>query len=388
MDAGDSIWNDFRARMPVTRRWAYFDHAAVAPLCGPAQAAMIEWADDLADNGDADWGRWRKRIETVRSHAAKLVGAKTSEIALIRNTTEGVNLVAEGIDWRPGDNVVVPAGEFPTNLYPWLNLKSRGVETRVVPVDDERLDLNRLSDACDARTRIVAASWVGYATGWRNDVDALAEVAHRNGALLFLDAIQGLGVFPLDVTRTSVDFLAADGHKWLLGPEGAGLLFVRETHLKDLRPLGVGWNSTVDSGDFTQSELRLKSGADRYEGGSHNASGVVAFGAALKMFLDVGVLAISQRLLEVTDRLCERLVEIGATIESCREGDRRSGIVAFNLPGVDPHHIRRTCRDADVNVNCRNGRVRASPHCYTDENDIERLIAAVTECTLQRSSIR
>eukprot|EP00913_Durusdinium_trenchii_P010910 g10239.t1 len=280
---------------------------------------MNAWADDLAQNGDAEWGHWRKEIERVRDCAARLIGAQPSEIALIRNTTEGVHLVAEGYPWQPGDNVVVPEGEFPTNLYPWLNLAGRDVETRTVPVVDERLDLNRLHEACDERTRIVAASWVGYATGWRNDVAALAEVAHRNGALLFLDAIQGLGVFPLDVEQTPVDFLAADGHKWMLGPEGAGVLFIREEHLSLLRPLGVGWNSVRHADNFSQADLQLKPGADRYEGGSHNAAGTLAFGAALQLLLNFGIEKISHRLLDVTDSLCERLTGLGAQIASCRD---------------------------------------------------------------------
>lgn len=400
VELGDNErWNDFRRRMPVVEQWAYFDHAAVAPLCEPARDAMTEWANDVANNGDVNWGHWCKQIERVRGNAAELIGAHTDEVALIRNTTEGVNLVAEGFPWKPGDNVVVPAGEFPTNLYPWKNLAARGVETRVVPTENERLDLDRLHDACDERTRIVSASWVGFATGWRNDVDALADVAHKNGALLFLDAIQGLGVFPLDVGETEVDFLAADGHKWMLGPEGAGLLYVRQRHLSTLRPLGVGWNSVVDSGDFSNAEMRLKQQADRYEGGSHNVAGTLAFGAALQLLLEFGVESIAQRLLTVTELLCERLVELGAQIESCRDHgnaarrpetgsgpneydrpvDRRSGIVAFTLPGVEPARIRVACRDRNVIVNCRNGRVRVSPHCYTDRNDIQRLTDAVRE---------
>ena len=159
-------------------------------------------------------------MEDVRRLGAQLVGADPTEIALVRNTTEGITLVAEGYRWRPGDNVVTLDNEFPSNLYPWMNLAERGVETRRVVTDNGRVDLDRIRDACDARTRIVSVSWVGYASGWRSNLDDLAEVAHRRGALLFVDAIQGLGVFPLDVSQTPLDFLAADGHKWLLGPEG------------------------------------------------------------------------------------------------------------------------------------------------------------------------
>ncbi|MBW3543615.1 MAG: aminotransferase class V-fold PLP-dependent enzyme, partial [Planctomycetes bacterium] len=213
-------WLSFRRDMPAAERLAYFDHAAVAPLPRSTAAAVIEWANSASADGVTDWPRWRQEVEAARRLGAELLSADADEIALIHNTTEGVNLVAEGFPWRPGDNVVVPACEFPSNLYPWQNLAARGVEARLVPAENERLD--RLADACDERTRIVAASWVGYATGWRNDPRELAEVAHRRGALLFLDAIQGLGVFPLDVEAAGVDFLAADGHKVAVTHRGSG----------------------------------------------------------------------------------------------------------------------------------------------------------------------
>lgn len=367
--------------MPVAERWAYFDHAAVAPLPAPVHAAVARWLDEAARDGDVHWTRWRQQVEQARRLAARLIGAAESEIALIHNTTEGVNLVAEGFPWRQGDNVVLPAGEFPTNLYPWLNLASRGVQTRIVPTDNERLDLDRLDEACDARTRIVAASWVGYATGWRNDVAGLADVAHRRGALLFLDAIQGLGVFPLDVSQVPVDFLAADGHKWLLGPEGAGVLYVRRQHLDLLRPLGVGWNSVQHAGEYTNPQLVLKPAAGRYEGGSYNMAGIAGLAAALEFLGEFGPEAISRRLLEVTDAVCRRLEDFGAVIASCREGARRSGIVAFQVPGRDSLEIKRRCLERGIAFTCRAGRIRLSPHAYANDEDIERLMAALRDVT-------
>ena len=339
---------------------------------------VTRYAADLSENGVANWSTWRKRVEDARNSGAELLGATRDEIAVIRNTTEGINLVAEGMDWREGDNVVTLASEFPSNLYPWMNLASRGVETRLVPCDDERLDLNRVAELCDERTRIVSASWVGYATGWRNDIAALAELAHDMGALFFLDAIQALGVFPLDVAKTPIDFLAADGHKWLLSPEGAGLFYLRREHIDRLRPVGVGWNSVVHAGDFTNTSFQLKSNAERYEGGSHGLSGIVGLAATLEWMLPFGVDRIAERLLQVTDEVCNRLQASGARIASCRDGERRSGIVAFEIPGQDPREVQRRCRDRNVIVNCRAGRVRISPHAYTNDDDIDRLLQAVS----------
>jgi selenocysteine lyase/cysteine desulfurase len=363
--------------MPVAQRWAYFDHAAVAPLSRPAQAAIGEWAEDLTFNGDAHWKRWGQRVTAVRELAARLISAKPAEIALVRNTTEGINLVAEGFPWRSGDNVVVPADEFPSNLFPWMHLRSRGVELRLVPNPDGKLDLGAVASRCDERTRIVAVSWVGYASGWRNDLAALAEIAHQRGARLFVDAIQGLGVFPLHVSQTPIDFLSADGHKWLLGPEGAGIFYVRHELLDLLRPIGIGWNSVVQAGDYTNQQLVLRPAAARYEGGSWNMPGIIGLGASLELLLELGVEPISRRLLEVTDLMCQRLALAGAVIHSDRRPQHASGIVSFEMPGRDPMQLRKQCLELDAVLSCRAGRLRASPHAYTNEEDIERLVAAV-----------
>jgi selenocysteine lyase/cysteine desulfurase len=368
----------FRREMPVATQRAYFDHAAVAPWPRAARDIYAAWIDDLTANGDMNWLRWSRQVEAARTSAAKLVGCSEAEIAWVRNTTEGVNLVAEGYPWRAGDNVVTLADEFPTNLYPWMNLARRGVETRQIATRSGRFELSELDAACDGRTRIIAISWVNYATGWRNDLDALAELAHRRGALLFVDAIQGLGVFPIDVSRTPIDFLTADGHKWLIGPEGAGLFYVRREHLDRLQPLGVGWNSVAHAGDFANTEFRLKDTAARYEGGTNNLGAFLAFGASIELLLSLGVDAIAARILEYTTVACKRLEALGARIISAREGERASGIVSFELPGVDPVATRKACIEAGVVLSCRSGRLRISPHAYNNDDDLDRLIDILT----------
>jgi selenocysteine lyase/cysteine desulfurase len=375
---GGDPWARFRAQMPVAQGWAYFDHAAVAPLCQGARKAMAQCIDDATENGDANSTRWANRLEEVRGFGAELLAADPAEVALVRNTTEGINFVAEGFPWREGDNVVTPADEFPSNQYPWINLAARGVETRRVKSDEGRVSLDALAAACDERTRLIAVSWVGYASGWRSDVDALVELAHRRGAYLFLDAIQGLGAFPLDAHRSGVDFLSADGHKWLLGPEGAGLFYLRREHLDLLRPMGVGWHSVVHSGDFNRIELTLRPSASRYEGGTYNVAGLVGMGASLELLREFGPVAIGKRLLEITDLTCRRLEGIGARITSHRERpEHSSGIVSFELPQVDPLAVRKACLARGVVLSCRAGRLRVSPHAYTNDDDIERLVAAL-----------
>ncbi|MEN0111528.1 MAG: aminotransferase class V-fold PLP-dependent enzyme [Planctomycetota bacterium] len=368
--------------MPVTAKWAYFDHAAVAPLSGPARDALTAWGAEAAADGDTAWFDWDRRVEQVRGSAAALVHADPEEIALVPSTTAGINLVADGLDWRDGDNVVVLADEFPSNLYPWMQQAARGVETRRVETECGRVDLDRLRAACDTRTRVVSVSWVGYATGYRQDIDAIAEIAHSAGALFFLDAIQGLGVWPLDVRQTPVDFFAADGHKWLLGPEGAGVAYIRRERLEQLRPIGVGWNSVVGSGNFGAIDLRLKPSAARYEGGSANMPGFHALGASLDLLAGDPPGSVGAAVLDITDHLCQRLESIGACVASHREAepgghDPRSGIVVVDPPSGTPDDARDRCVAAGVAVSVRGGRLRISPHAYTDHDDVDRLISAL-----------
>ncbi len=371
----------FRDLMPITEKWAYFDNAAVAPLPSPAVAAVRRWADAACREGDTVWPQWAASLENTRKTAAAMLGAESSEIALVSNTTTGIGLIAEGFPWQNGDNIVTLANEFPSNLYQWMNLASRGVTARLVPVDRGRVDFERLLANCDSRTKIIAVSWVGYASGWRIDVAELVRLAHERGILVSLDAIQGLGVFPLDVRNTGVDFVVADGHKWMLGPEGAGILFVRQEYLDLLRPIGIGWNSVVHQYDFSRIELRLRDSAARYEGGSQNMVGLLALGASLDMLASFGLTSrqspIAEQVLSITDLACTRLAEIGATVLSHRESDHRSGIVSFELPGRDSMEARRQCLDRGVALSCRDGRLRISAHAYANSGDVDRLIDAL-----------
>ncbi len=363
--------------MPVARRWAYFDHAAVAPLSGAAQAALATWLDQAAAEGDTVWPQWARQVAATRESAARLLGASADEIALVPSTTHGINLVAEGLDWHPGDNVVTLDDEFPSNLYPWMHLADRGVETRLVPTVDGRVDYDQLAGRCDERTRIITISWVGYANGCRRDLNVLSQIAAQRGALLFVDAIQGLGAFPLDVGNTPIDFLAADGHKWLLGPEGAGIAYIRRDRLPLLRTVGVGWNSVVQGSDFGHIELRLREDAARYEGGTKNMAGMIGLGASIDALTSLGMENVAAAILDVTTIACDRLSSLGYRIASPRDGDQASGIVSINVPGVDVAAVRRHCFDRGVALAYRAGRLRISPHAYNDEGDVDRLIEAL-----------
>jgi len=372
-------WDKLRDEFPVTRQWAYFDHAAVAPITRRAQKALAEWATDLAENGAVHASQWDRRVEEVRALAARFLNAEPLDIAFIKNTSEGIGIVAEGLPWKSGDNLVTAREEYPANLYPWMNLAGRGVEVRTVASREGRLWLDDLRSAMDSRTRLLSLSFVEFASGFRNDLDALAALCRERGVLFFVDAIQGLGVLPLDVQRTPIDFLAADGHKFLLGPEGAGIFYIRRELVERLHPVGVGWNSVIGSRDFSTIDFRLKPHAGRWESGTLNFAGIHALGASLALLLEIGIDAISRRVLELTDYLCGEVQRAGIEIYSSRRVADKSAIVSLVMPGADVRQLVRHARQQGIVINQRAGRIRVSPHAYNTTDEIDRLVRLLSQ---------
>jgi cysteine desulfurase / selenocysteine lyase len=371
-------------QMSPSTQMAYFDHAALAPLPHCTAQRIRDFATAASTVGNVQWLDWLGEAEEARSEAARMIGASDDEISFVPNTTAGINLVAEGLDWREGDNVVTLADEFPTNLYPWLHLESRGVECRLVSTDNGTVDYDELAAACDRKTRVVSVSWVGYQTGYRIDLERFGEIAHRSGALFNVDAIQGMGVFPIDVAQSSIDFLATGGQKWLLGPEGVGFAYIRSEHLDKLRPTNVGWNSVAKPFDYTHIDLTFKPSAARFAGGGWNMLGALAMGQSLKLLNAVGAENVAARVLEYTDWACDRLMSAGAVITTNRDarhrgGDQRSGIVFFVLPGRDPVEFRKRCIERNIVLSCRAGKLRISPHAYNTEEDLERLLEVIRD---------
>jgi selenocysteine lyase/cysteine desulfurase len=379
--ASEIDWSGFREQMPVAKKWAYFDHACVAPIPQVAADAIAKWAHESLLEGDVVWKRWESQHENLRHLTAQVINAAPQEIALVPNTTFGINLVADGFPWVAGDNVVLPAHEFPSNVYPWMALAERGVELRIVDLDGHAVTPQRIADACDDRTRIVSSSWIGYASGYRIDPAEIAQVAHDHDALFFLDAIQGLGVHALDVQAAGVDFLAADGHKWLLGPEGAGVFYCRRDLLEMLRPMNVGWNSVKQGNDFSRVDLDVRDSANRYEGGTQNMVGFIGLNASLQLLMDFGLSSnqspIAEKVLAYSDEVCAALESAGAIVLSDRGHDTRSGIISFDIPGRTSDQVKSELLGKGVVVSQRAGRLRVSAHCYNDDNDLDRLVEAV-----------
>ena len=375
-----------RDSMPVTQKLAYFDHAAVAPIPQQAAQRIREYADQATQFGDYHWLDWAKLLGRLRSRCASLVGADQKEVGLIPNTTHGIGLIAEGFPWQPGDNMLIPANEFPSNSIPWHNLERLGVEIRRVPVPPNgEFGSGDFQKLIDKRTRLISVSWVGYSSGFRVELASLAELARAHDIRLFVDAIQGLGVFPLDVNRDGVDFLAADGHKWMLGPEGAGFLFVRETLLNDLAPVGTGWNS-LEFGSFDPASTRIKSSVARYEGGTQCMASMHGFGESLELLSECmtkfGDSSIAQSVLENIDQLAHRFAVAGFDVHLPANERNRSGILGVSWKNADSKTLasaRKYLMEKGIVTSVRCERLRISTHAYNSADEINRLVSELAE---------
>jgi cysteine desulfurase / selenocysteine lyase len=362
----------------VTEHAAYFNCAANAPLPIPVLRAIDRYTADLANHGSAHYLEWFATARRARERAARLIGATHGEIALVRNTSDGLSIVAQGLEWRRGDSVVVVHGDFPANIYPWLKLREGGVEVRFVRPDERhRIHPEQLLAACDASTKVIAVSFVGFASGFRMDLATLAAMAKPRGILLCVDAIQGLGALSLDVERDGIDFLSADGHKWLLTPEGIGVFYVRRALLERLHPPLVSWLSMKDPFDTEHYRGEFHDDARRFEFATPNTAGIYALDAALELLLDIGIDAIEPRVIGLTNRLVDGLRHRGCRVLSPRGEHERSGIVLFDRGDMDPRQLNARLLAAGVHTALRGGAVRASAHFYNDDSDVERLLDAL-----------
>jgi selenocysteine lyase/cysteine desulfurase len=370
-------WARARSFFPVTRDWVYLDHAGVAPISTRVAEALRHYADRATRDGATDYAFYEAEVARVRTRAARLLGAEADEIAFAKNTTEGLGIVASGLDWKRGDVVVTCDLEYPSNVTPWRGLRERGVETRLLPGARGHLPLERVEEALrDPRVRLVSLSSVEFSSGARNDLEAIGALCRDAGVLFCVDAIQSLGCLPLDVERSGIDFLSADGHKWLLCVEGCGIFYCARRMLERLTPRIVGWHNVAEPGDFDRYQTALRSDAGRFEEGSTNTAGIFALGAAIDLILELEVDAIGRRVLALTDRLVDGLSERGARVLSPR-GACASGIVAFRAGDEPPARTAERLRARRIHTVVRGGAVRASPHCYIEEAEIDALLDAL-----------
>lgn len=358
----------------------YLNHAAVSPLPFRVMSAVDRALREAAAGPDAIWMDRLAECDRVRERAAKLLGARhTHEIAFVPNTSTGLSYVAEGLAWQEGDNVVSAASEFPANVYPWLTLADRGVELRRVAEVSGRIPLEALESAMNSRTRVVALSWVQYASGFRIDLAALSDLCRANDALLVVDAIQGLGALPLSVSECRIDVCVAGSHKWLLGGEGIGLFYISERALERVRPVIRGWLSVKDVFGRVSDPPDYAAGAGRFECGTANVAGIYGLGAAVDWQLEIGPERIGRRVLELARRVELGLAGLGFELATERLPGAESGIVAATHPNVSAKVLARQLAARDIQVADRQGFLRIAAHFYNTEEEIDRCLAGIAE---------
>lgn len=365
-----TLAEQYAGQFPVRDRLVYLNHAAVAPLCRPAADAMKYLADDCLQFGSLHYDQWMATYEGLRAAAARLIGAAPSEIALVKNTSEGIATIAMGLDWKPGDRIVGFREEFPANFFPWKKLESRGVRVTWLSVQDP---LDRIDEACRG-ARLLSISFVQYLSGFRAPIPAIGEICRRNDCLFMVDAIQGLGAFSIDVKQSGIHALAADGHKWLLGPEGCGILYIHQALQSHVEPVEFGWTNVANYADYASRDMALRPDAGRYECGTLNTIGCYGLRAAIEFLLEVGLGQIAPVVQNLGDRIAAGVLAKGYELAHARTPETGAGIVSFRKPGVDAAVLVRRLRTEGIATAPRAGWLRTSPHFYVRPEDIDRML--------------
>lgn len=353
----------------------YFNHAAVGPWPRRTLAAVQAFAEENARQGSKNYATWLGVEQRLRERLARLIRAPSPEdVALTKNTSEALSMIAHGLDWRPGDNLVSIAQEFPSNRLVWESLAPLGVEVRFVDLARSPSPEADLIALCDGRTRLLSVSSVQYARGLRLDLEALGEACAARGVLFCVDAIQSLGVVPFDVEACRADFVVGDGHKWLFGPEGVALFYSRPAARDRLTLREYGWHMVEAVGDFDRTDWSPARSARRFECGSPNLLGIHALEASLSLIEDWGVPAIFQRVADNVSLLIELVDREGLRLLSPRSPERRAGILTFEVPGFTQEAMHQGLRERGVICAVRGGGIRFSPHAH---NDSEQCRAAM-----------
>ncbi len=370
----DSInFNKYINEVSVNKNWIFLDNAAVATITNCAKKAMQQIIDDYNLNAAVNSRIWDKTVGKTRELAARLLKCQPEEIAFVKNTSEGISFIANGIQFSRGDNVITTNVEFPANIYPWLNLQKKGVETRMVKDQNGRIPFEEIEKNVDEKTRVIAISSVEFSTGFRHNLERIGDFCKKKNIFFFVDGIQSIGVLDIDVKKCNIHALAADGHKWLLCPEGLGIFYLDKEKLNEVGVTEVGWTSVINHNEFLQYDFTFKPDARRFESGSLNMVGIYALNASLELLLEIGIGNIEKRVLELTDYLCENLKKKGYSIFSSRNEDEKSSIVSFYSSRHDSMQICNRLLQNRIIVACRDSRLRVSPHFYNTKKELDKL---------------
>ncbi len=363
----------------------HLNHAAVAPWPVVTRDAVIAFARENTSIGSQNYDQWMKTEQQLKQKLVQLINAEsTDEIAILKNTSEGLSLIAQGLPFNAGDNIVIPAEEFPSNKVVWQALETQGVDVRLVPVQDTDKPEQALIDAMDEHTRLLSCSSVQYARGLRLDLNLIGQACKQNDTLFCVDAIQSLGAIVFDAQACHADFVVADGHKWMCAPEGTALFYCRKEVQEQLQLRQYGWHMLKDAFDFAHqhSEIQIAENAQRFESGSPNMMGIAALHASLGLLLDIGIDIIQDKVIENTDYLFDQLRSLpDITILTPTEQNRYAGIVTFQKNTVDNIKLYQHLQDNDVICAYRGDGIRFSPHFHTPTKVIDKALKIVSEFT-------
>jgi len=361
------------AEFPIRRTRIYLNNASIGPLPTRSVQAAQQYLEHQHATANAHYSQWEETARRATQRFARLVNARPDEVGLTSNTTKGLLTLANGLEWKPGDNVILPEFEFPANVYPWKNLEARGVEVRLVPERNGRFGLSDFERLVDDRTRVLSVSFIEYSTGFRQDLESLGRLCHEKDVIFCVDAIQGVGVVPIDVERMRIDFLALDGHKWLLGPYGIGFLYCRAGLMDRLQGFR-GWMSVKMPSSYTDYDQGLAESARRFEEGSLNYLGLYALERSVELIADLRVETIHRKVMALTRHLADGLVEKGYRLVSPFAEGERSGIVSFDSLRFGSQDLIQRLREANVIGSVRRDFVRLSPHFYNASSDMDEVL--------------
>ena len=371
---------ELRALFPITERLVYLNHAAVSPLPTPTIKATEAQLHDVFESGSMHFRQWLSVKEEARRLLASLLGARPEQVAFMRNTSDSLSTVANGLRWKAGDNIVTFRHEFPSNIYPWLRLReTHGVEVRMCGEQNGRVDQEELCNLIDDRTRLVAISQVQFASGFRANIARLAEATRQRDALLVVDVIQGLGVVPTNVEQEGIDVAAGAGHKWLLTPEGVGYLYLSDRARERIEPTLVGWVSVQSPEDYDNFDQPWNRCTLAWETGTGPNALIHGLKASLELLASVGTKRISNYLEELTDYLCERLEGVAYDVVSSRTPEDKSQIVCIkHRHGLSSMELYHRLAEQNIITAPRGDRLRIAPHFYNNHEDIDRLLSALS----------
>jgi selenocysteine lyase/cysteine desulfurase len=371
--------HDIRSQFVAATKYTYMNSAAVSPLPQKAVDALRWQLEDVAANGTLHYQQWVDTKERCRSLIAEMLSVRAEQVAFVRNTSDGIASIANGLDWLGGGNIVSFAEEFPANYYPWRRIRDDlGIDLRICPARNEGYDHDELISLIDNETKVVAVSAVQFATGFQADLDRIARAAHAVDALFCVDIIQAFGAMPLDLPAIGVDAACGASHKWLCAPEGCGIIYLSDKARERVRPTLVGWISVGEPWDFDDREQPLRSTALAWESGTGPASLFYGLEQSLLLLREAGAANIRSHLFSLGDQLCSGLAEMPYEVVSSRVESERSQIVCIrHTGGLPAHKIYRHLEEEGIIVSARSGRLRISPHFYNNADDIDTLLAAL-----------